>query len=250
LFEQEKEAREWECVTANRKYGEEVVVHAGAERMAAGQGVVLTLGHQAYPGVTPLVSDDDVFEAVRYLVRPTQGRSTLFMYGMTGSGKTHTMAGIHQRAPVELMQGLRAGQTLTLSAYELVGKRCYDLLSPSTASVGQKRQEGAEEEGGGPGRHTAHKVEVFLRVGEDGDTHVCGCTVCGVSSAEELQTLLQRAAARRETARTVRFPRVSISITVTANAMHTLPGMRTPGYKRDELAVSRRLPRHRVAVGQ
>jgi len=94
---------------------------------------------------------------------------------MTGSGKTYSTSIFQSKAPFELCDaGLLP---ITTIGYELVGSRCFDLLN--------------EE-----------KNEVFLRVGEDGATHVCGVNKHQASAPEEIVALLQRAAANRETAAT------------------------------------------------
>ena len=173
----EAQRGEWDSVTANATFGE-LTVHAGSERLVAGKGMTMCLEHQTYPGLSPLVTDNDVYESVRYLVQAaaTGGRATLFMYGMTSSGKTHTMAGVHARAPVDLLSA-SADCGVHLAAFELVGKKCLDLL--------------ADE-----------KREVFLRIGDDGNTHVHGVTKIVQKTATDLQQALQTAAASRETAAT------------------------------------------------
>ena len=185
LAPHETERHEWECVSCSPVTGD-LAVHSASERMVAGKGCVKRLAHQIYPGVTPLVTEEDVYGAVVYLVQAAvQGdKSTLFMYGMTGSGKTHSMAGIHQRAPADLFKDRVCAEenSIKLTAYELVGKKCFDLLSDNDAS-GTKR-------------------EVFLRVGEDGNTHICGNSERPVTTPEELQQMLQLASSARETAAT------------------------------------------------
>ena len=184
LFANETQRGDWDCVTASPTHGE-LVVHCGSEEMVAGKGMTKTMSHQTYPGVTPVVTDLQMYQAVQYLVNTATagGKSTLFMYGMTGSGKTYSMAGIHERSPADLFQGIATGQSLQLQAFELVGKKCFDLLSPT-------------------GEQSSDKEEVFLRVGEDGNTHVCGTTVCDISTPDELHQAFVQAAGQRETAAT------------------------------------------------
>ncbi|KAK3235284.1 hypothetical protein CYMTET_54503 [Cymbomonas tetramitiformis] len=181
LFAHEAQRGEWNCVSADPALGD-LVVHSGSERVVAGKGIVPSLGHQSYPGVTPLMTDEDVYKGLQYLVQTAAegGKSTLFMYGMTGSGKTHSMAGIHQRAPADIFGALSGAGTVQLTAYELVGKRCFDLLSEDDET----------------------KREVYLRIGEDDHTHVCGNTERATSTPSELQQMLQVASGRRETAAT------------------------------------------------
>ena len=130
LFAHETERGEWDCVTADPAMGE-VVIHCGSMRMSGRQGLVKTIGHQAYPAVTPVITDEDVYGAVQYLVQSATdgGKSTLFMYGMTGSGKTHSCEGIQQRAPTDLFKDLGDDDIIQVTAFELVGKRCFDLFS-------------------------------------------------------------------------------------------------------------------------
>jgi len=180
LFSNEAERGEWNAVSADPALGD-VVVHVGSERMVAGKGIVPSIGHQVYPGVSSVITDEEVYGSVQYLLQTAidGGRATLFCYGMTGSGKTHSMSGIHARAPAELFAGLDSAEPIQLTAYELVGKKCFDLLSDE-----------------------ANKPEVFLRIGEDGNTHVCGNTQRPAAIASELQQMLQLASGNRETAAT------------------------------------------------
>ena len=111
--------------------------------------------------------------------------ATLFMYGMTGSGKTYSTNLMFRAAPEELFVAPASGSdfsdtcsgTATLIAYELIGKNCFDLLG-------------------------ADKKQVHLRIGADGATHVQGTTTCEASTPEELQVKLFEASSRRETATT------------------------------------------------
>ena len=54
--------------------------------------------------------------------------STLFMYGVTGSGETCSANIIQLKAPEELFDLGGTGATAELIANELIGKRCLDLL--------------------------------------------------------------------------------------------------------------------------
>jgi kinesin family protein 2/24 len=197
LFSCESERGEWDCVTADSLLGD-LVVHSGSQRITAGKGVVLSVEHQIYPGITPVITDKDVYEAVRYLVEDAVGggRSTLFMYGMTGSGKTHSMAGIHERVPTDLFRNISGVETIKLAAFELVGKKCFDLLSESddTCRINKNLSEGDGS--------VAAKTEIFLRIGEDSSTHMCGNTEHSIANADELHHKLRLASNRRETSAT------------------------------------------------
>jgi len=173
LFEHEAERGEWECVTTS---GVGVVVHEGTDAMKFGSGAVKTLKHHSFPALEAIANDEEGYSKLQYLVQgAAQGSmATLFMYGMTGSGKTYSTNIIHEGCPADLLQG---GGEVELIAYELIGKRAYDLLSED-------------------------KEEVHVRVGEDGVTHLHGTTVQSAGDAEGLTALLKHAAAQRETAAT------------------------------------------------
>jgi len=147
----------------------------GCERMQQSRGLVKVLRHHGFERVERIDSDEGVYRQLRFLVqRASAGqRATLFMYGMTGSGKTYSTDLIFRAAPAELV----AEGVVTLTAYELVGKRCFDLLG-------------------------VEKDEVHLRIGEDGATHVQGATSREGRTSDALQALLQEASCRRETAAT------------------------------------------------
>ena len=173
LFEHETARGEWDCISGLRQG---VAVHEGCEKVQFGRGRVKMLQHHEFAEVSRIDTDRGLCSQLNYLVQHAcaGGMATLFMYGMTGSGKTYSTNLLHESAPLELMQG---GNTVELIAYELVGKKCFDLLA-------------------------AQKNEVYLRVGEDGATHIQGSTVYTVESAPELQSLLQQSGERRETAAT------------------------------------------------
>jgi len=169
LFQHETARGEWDCISA---CAAGLVVHEGYEKVRLGRGQVKMLRHNSFPEVKRIDSDEGVYSQLQYLVERAKAGSmaTLFMYGMTGSGKTYSTNLIHTKMPHELI----AAGPAQLISYELVGKRCFDLLS-------------------------AEKREVHLCIGEDGATHVQGSTVCEATTAARLQALLQEAGTRRET---------------------------------------------------
>jgi len=174
LFEHEAERNEWDCVTVNA-HGHGVVVHEGTEMMKVG-GSRKYMKHHTFPQLESITTDEEGYTKLRYLVEGAAHgrRSTLFMYGMTGSGKTYSTNLLHEACPTDLLHG---GAEVELLAYELVGKRAFDLLSPE-------------------------KQQVHVRVGGDGATHVYGTTIQRTGDAEELTSLLKDAAGMRETAST------------------------------------------------
>lgn len=177
LFQHEADRGEWECVSSSPK-NLGVVLHEGLEKVQKPQGLKKTMRHHAFNAVDSILDDDDAYDHVRYLMTGAlEGRtSTLFMLGMTGSGKTYTMNAIHSRAPSDLFAA-SGSQPIKMTAYELIGKRCFDLLSDT-------------------------KCQLHLRMGDDGLTHVCGGVERVVHSADELRDLLRTASAHRETAAT------------------------------------------------
>merc|ERR1712224_539932 len=106
-------------------------------------------------------------------------------YGMTGSGKTYSMEALHRKLPVDLFarinaagpSGLAEKATVRFHAYELLGKRCFDLAD------GKARFDLADGEAE---REMATKTEVFMRVGTDGMTNMCGITEHEVTGPDAL----------------------------------------------------------------
>merc|ERR1711871_129066 len=172
LFEHEYERGEWECVSS---YPADVVVHDGTEKFGCGGGKKMLIHHR-FPGLESIADDTEGYSKLQYLVEgAAQGKmATLFMYGMTGSGKTYSTNLVHEGCATDLLQG---GVGVELIAYELIGKCAFDLLSED-------------------------KREVHIRIGEDGATHVHGSTVQCTSDPSELTTMLKDAAGMRETSAT------------------------------------------------
>lgn len=172
LFRHEAERGEWDCISA---CDAGLVVHEGYEKLRLNRGLTKVLRHHNFPEVKRIDTDEGVYSQLQYLVERAKdgAMATLFMYGMTGSGKTYSTNLIHNKMSYELI----AAGPARLICYELVGKRCFDLLS-------------------------AEKQEVHLRIGEDGATHVQGSRVCEAFTAAELQGLLHEAGTRRETSAT------------------------------------------------
>ena len=181
LFSHEAENGEWDSITidSSRKG---VVVHESIERIKGNHGLVKCLRHHQFQ-TEAVTTDDELYTNISHLPnRAVQGgRATLFCYGMTGSGKTYSMDSIHERLPADLFSSI---DSVKFSAYELLGKRCVDML-PSTA----------------PSTATPRN-EVFLRVDKKGVTRVCGVTEHEAFDAKTLQQLLASAVSRRETSAT------------------------------------------------
>jgi len=158
------------------------VVHQCGEKLVVGKGMVKQLSSFSYPCLQ--VFDEDAESEEVYLqctapllkVAAANGVATCFMYGQTGSGKTHTMSTIQACVAADIFE-LAGGQPIFLAYFELIGKRCYDLLDPE---------------------HT----EVFLKEGQDGQVHIAGAGELQVESSEELIAGMKAALSRREVAST------------------------------------------------
>ncbi|EQC35035.1 hypothetical protein SDRG_07275 [Saprolegnia diclina VS20] len=124
-------------------------------------------------------STDDVFDRVGApLVDHAMGggKAVIMMYGQTGSGKTHTMTGFQEHIADLLFATPQAPWNVVISAIEIAGAKCYDLL--------KKRQRVlvCDDEGGS---------SKLLNIGE----HVA-------TSAADLLATVERALAQRATEKT------------------------------------------------
>ena len=217
LFENEADRGEFDAVSCVENG---ICVHEGTQKMSFRKGEVKVLRNHIFQNVTPVTSNDNMFENIKYLIdRVKEGKhSSIFMFGMTGSGKTYNTNIIHERAPINFFQTSDCNSTIAnnssnttilstgekgnnninddgkakspqkmmmiineepntyinVVAYELVGNKCYDLLSEK-------------------------KGEVFLRVGKDKNTHVCENVTKTATTAGELQDILKQASLNRET---------------------------------------------------
>ncbi|CAE8597880.1 unnamed protein product [Polarella glacialis] len=104
--------------------------------------------------------------------------ATLFIFGQTGSGKTFTMRAIERMVAEELFEHLGEGAQVSLTYFELAGRKALDLL-------------------------TEQKSEIRLREEEDGCFRPHDCEELlfqpTTSSAEELLRAMGEAAQRRAT---------------------------------------------------
>uniref|UniRef100_A0A7S4RRJ6 Kinesin motor domain-containing protein n=1 Tax=Alexandrium monilatum TaxID=311494 RepID=A0A7S4RRJ6_9DINO len=164
----------------------------GAEGTAMGQEIVHHTCMFDRSLVTPLVMHtqfpfDGVFDAdasnegvYNVVGRPLlenalEGNlATLFVFGQTGSGKTYTMRHIERMAAEELFGRLDEGSQVSLTYFELAGRKALDLL-------------------------TDQKTEIRLREEEDGCFRPHDCEEALVGSADELLRIMGEAASRRAT---------------------------------------------------
>jgi kinesin family protein 2/24 len=100
--------------------------------------------------------------------------ATLFVFGQTGSGKTYTMRSIEKMAAEELFGRVDGDTVVSLSYFELAGRKASDLL-------------------------TEQKSEIRLREEEDGCFRPHDCEEVVVNNAEDMLRVMAEAAARRAT---------------------------------------------------
>jgi kinesin family protein 2/24 len=100
--------------------------------------------------------------------------ATLFVFGQTGSGKTHTMRAIEHNVVQELFDKVDTGTEVSLTYFELAGRKALDLL-------------------------TEQKSEIRLREEEDGCFRPHDCQEAVVTSAADLLHVMAEAAGRRAT---------------------------------------------------
>ena len=216
LFQHEAEAGEWDSVTRLPQGG--VALHEGTEQLRSNKGLTKMLRHHTYRAVHAVSTDAELYDAVSpQLKQATRGKmSTVFFYGMTGSGKTYSMDALHKKLPSDLFALLAAdeeggGATVRFHAFELVGKRCFDLAdgkAEQKEKVGKGEEkvgeDGTKDGGEGEGKvaAAAAKTEVFLRVDHHGATEMRGMKEHEVDDADALLNCLRDAVARRETSAT------------------------------------------------
>jgi len=157
--------------------GQEIVHHAC---MFDRTGVTPFLQHTQFPFDAVFdaeASNQDVYESV---ARPLldivlEGNpATLFVFGQTGSGKTHTMRAIESMLAEELFDRLEGRAQVSLTYFELAGRKALDLL-------------------------TEQKAEIRLREEEDGCFRPHDCEEAVATNAQELLRLIAEGAQRRAT---------------------------------------------------
>lgn len=108
------------------------------------------------------------------------GSSTVFMFGQTGSGKSHTMSGIEEYAAAVLVPEASAQAPVAghLSFFEIAGSKCLELLGDAPGS------------------------ELQLMQGADGRVTPVGAARVAVTSAAQLLEIIALAKSRRATSAT------------------------------------------------
>ncbi|CAE7887541.1 DSK1 [Symbiodinium sp. KB8] len=124
LLKFEVASGEWDCVSVSRRDAR-VVCHDGRLHRT---GRRLEMTHKKFTldrAYGSDVSDAEFYhDAVRPLVTSLNGsEATIIFYGQTGTGKTHTFNACWQRIGCDL-----AGRTISVTFFEILGKKCFDLL--------------------------------------------------------------------------------------------------------------------------
>lgn len=190
LFPHEDERGEFDVVSCIPGEGDDqihnstaaAVVHNCGEKLVAGRGMVKYLTSFTYPCQKVYDENSESADVYHECAAPlveiaaNGGVATCFMYGQTGSGKTHTMTAIQQHTSEDIF-AMCAGSSVYLAYFELIGKRCYDLMDDA---------------------HT----EVFLKEGKDKNIHIQGAGELQVEDPEQLKVAMKAALGRRETAST------------------------------------------------
>jgi len=123
-------------------------------------------------------TNEDVYKAVaKPLLETTSSGgqlATLFVFGQTGSGKTYTMRAMERLIAEDLFRSLPPGAEVSLTYFELAGRKALDLL-------------------------TEQKAEIRLREEEDGCFRPHDCAQAVVTNPEEMLCVMAEAAGRRAT---------------------------------------------------
>ena len=154
-------------------------------------------------GFGPGATNDDVFARVAgdVLSAATSGvNASIFAYGSTGTGKTHTMLGTDADEGVtqRVLRGLLSPQTassadetiVTLSHYEIYNEKVYDLLSQSATSTTTT------------GAAAATQPDLRVREHKERGPFVEGLTTVRVETVDEALDVLRRGVAARSVGET------------------------------------------------
>ena len=204
LFEHERARGEFDCVTVpnppaplTAEDATEIVVHncqmhADLKRMFVKHSafdVTRAFGENA--------GSEEVYEtaAAPMVEGALSGRvGALFMYGQTGSGKTHTMEAIEKAATTALFRGvagvLPGAASVRVAYFEIAGKKCTDLLSPTRTEIALKEVGGGAV---GAGAGAAMDPSEYRKL----DVQLIGAVEPEVRTAEELEAIIQAGKSRR-----------------------------------------------------
>ncbi|OQS02933.1 kinesin [Thraustotheca clavata] len=177
LLEHEAKKKEFDVVTCVGEHC--VVVHDCQMYADMKRKFIENHRHEFSHVFNEAASTDSVFDCVGVpLIKHAMsgGKSVIMMYGQTGSGKTHTMAGFQQRLVEMLFSSSSASFDVVVSAVEIAGSKCYDLL--------RKRQ------------------RVIVCDDANGDSKLLNVTKHIANSAIDVLQVVQKALAQRATEKT------------------------------------------------
>eukprot|EP00928_Gymnodinium_smaydae_P096964 TRINITY_DN8673_c0_g3_i1.p1 TRINITY_DN8673_c0_g3~~TRINITY_DN8673_c0_g3_i1.p1 ORF type:complete len:634 (-),score=162.74 TRINITY_DN8673_c0_g3_i1:52-1893(-) len=186
LFESERQKGEFEVVSAYEE-SSEIAVHNCLLQPDLVHKYVHHSGFYFSGAFGPAATNPAVHAACGApLIRHAlSGQlATLFMFGQTGSGKTFTMDALLQRASEELFSasplrggGRNASMSVRIKVFEIIGKKCLDLLSDDSENR-----------------------DLRLLEDEEGRTNVCGAAEMVTRSPEELLRHVREGLAARAVA--------------------------------------------------
>lgn len=130
---------QFEVITApgcDGEAGREVIVHEPRQRVDTSEYIDnLSFGFDGVLG--PEHGNAEAYElTVAPLLRPVAdegAHSTIFAYGATGGGKTHTVSSFYESCAADLLSLAGDGGEVLMSAFEIYGSKVFDLLSARKA---------------------------------------------------------------------------------------------------------------------
>lgn len=181
LFSHERDKAEFDVLSVR---GNDVIVHNCLMAPNATNMFMVNTAFKSCAEVFDESADNDTLckSAINPLLANvlSGGSSTVFMFGQTGSGKSHTMSGIEEYAAVVLVPEPSAQAPVAghLSFFEIAGSKCLELLGDAPGS------------------------ELQLMQGADGCVTPVGAARVAVTSTAQLLELIVLAKSRRATSAT------------------------------------------------
>mmetsp|Transcript_35438 Transcript_35438/g.76466 ORF Transcript_35438/g.76466 Transcript_35438/m.76466 type:complete len:967 (-) Transcript_35438:175-3075(-) len=220
-------------------------------------------------------TQEEIFEDLKHLLQSALDgyNVTIFAYGQTGAGKTHTMYGSEEdqgtapRAISELFQLLERDREVSdfavhASMTELYRNELVDLLhgaasSSSSSSTAKRASTSSRKEGGNRGSldltssSSPDLRRLSVQVDPSGEVVIPGLTEVPCKNAEELSSILERGSASRKIAATAlnaQSSRSHLILTIRIVRSHRSSGRQVQGkIMMCDLAGSERLKKSHVS---